>query len=264
MTTLKKYLSIYFAIFRASFIADLEYRTNFVTRIVVDIFWYLAQIITFETLFRHTSLIGSWNLEQTRVFLGILFIIDSTYMVLFNDNLDRFSDKIRKGDLDVILAKPVNSQFMVSLQRAATASLGNLTIGLLWFGYSLYKLPDFEVIRLLWMIFLIPCGVFIVYAIRFFFTSTAIIFTRADNLQFLFYQIYKMGMRPDAIYAPWLRFVLITLIPVALVASIPARALLEPPSIPLFVWSALMCLFSLWLSAKFWHRCLKYYSSASS
>ena len=52
---LKKYLSIFRAFIRASFIAELEFRLNFAMRIINDIFWYAAQIFTFEVLFMHTD-----------------------------------------------------------------------------------------------------------------------------------------------------------------------------------------------------------------
>lgn len=259
-----KYLKIYRGFFRASFTADLEYRANFITRIVTDIFWYLAQITVFEVLYRHTDTIGTWNIDQTRVFLGIIFVVDALYMVFISENLDRFSEKVRKGELDLLLAKPVNSQFMVSLQRANTAILGNLVLGVSWLVWSLSNLPGFDAIRLLWLLVLIPAGVTIAYCCRFFFAATAVIFTRSENLQFLWYQIYKLGMRPDSIYNPWVKLVLMSLLPVAMIASVPARSIVEEPSPGLFLWAIVLSGLLLWLTQRFWKMCLKFYSSASS
>ena len=141
---MKRYLRIFGSFFKASFIADIEYRTNFITRITTDIFWYLAQVIVFEALYQHTELIGSWNVHQTRVFLGVLFIVDAFYMILFSDNLDRLSEKVRRGDLDMLLTKPVNSQFMISCQRISTALFGNLLLGIGWLTFALWNLPEFN------------------------------------------------------------------------------------------------------------------------
>ncbi|KYG70575.1 hypothetical protein AZI85_01135 [Bdellovibrio bacteriovorus] len=264
MKNIKKYLLLYFALFRTSFIADLEYRVNFLTRIMTDIFWYAAQIITFEVLFHHTPRIGDWNLEQMRVFLGIVFVVDGLYMIILSENLDQFSEKVRKGDLDLLLAKPVNSQFMLSLQKASTAMIGNLGLGLAWFIYSLLQLSDFNWFRLLWLVVLIPCGLVALYAMRFFMASTAVIFARSENLQFIWYQIYKLGMRPDSIYVPWFKWVLLTALPVGVIASVPARALLEPPQLGLFAWVVALAGILIYLSNKFWKFALRFYSSASS
>lgn len=264
MGTLKKYLSLYLSLFRTSFIADLEYRVNFMTRFVTDIIWYSAQIVTFEVLFHHTPKIGDWNVEQMRVFLGVVFIVDALYMIIFSENLDQFSEKVRKGDLDLLLAKPINSQFMLSLQKASTAMIGNLLLGLSWFTYSLLQLPDFHWLRLFWLLILIPCGLIALYTMRFMIATTAVIFTRSENLQFVWYQIYRLGMRPDSIYVPWFKWVLLTALPVGVIASVPSRALLEPPDLALFAWVVILAIILLYFSNRFWKYSLKFYSSASS
>ncbi len=264
LLTIKKYFFLYCAFARASFIADLEYRANFLLRVITDIFWYLAQILTFEVLYRQTNIIGHWTLEQTRVFLGVLFVVDAFYMILLQDNLERFSDKVRKGDLDLLLVKPVTSQFMISFQRLGTANIGNLIIAVSWLTWSLSQLSDFSGLRLLWLIVMIPNGFLVFYAFRFAFAATSVIFTRAENLQFVWYNIYKLGTRPDSIYFPWMKYLILTIIPVGLIASVPARAILDPPDFGMIAWALFFGPFLVFLTVKYWKFCLKFYTSASS
>ena len=261
---MKRYGKIYAAFFRASLTADIEFRANFFTRILTDIFWYAAQIITFEALFTVTPKLGDWSLEQTRVFLGLIFVVDAFYMIIFQENLDRINERVRMGQMDLILAKPINSQFMISCEKLNTAIFGNLLLALSWLFFSLYNLADFSWLRLIWLVFLIPAGVIVLYSTRFMFSSCAVIFTRAENLQYLWYQIYRLGMRPDSIYAPWLKYLVLTLLPMGIIASVPARFLLNPPNLGLFGWAIFMAFFVLYLSNKFWRYALKQYSSASS
>lgn len=264
LKTLKKYSLLYLAMMKASFISDLEYRFNFLTRIITDIFWYAAQIITFEVLYLHTPKIGDWNAAQFRVFLGVIFVVDALYMIILHENLENFSDKVRKGDLDLLLAKPVNSQFMISLQKSSAPLLGNLAISLAWLTFALSSLSDFNPLRLLWLIVLIPCSLAVIYVCRFFFAATAVIFTRSENLQFLWYQIYRLGMRPDTIYFPWLKWILLTALPVGVIASVPARALLDPPNYVILLWPLILAPTLIYLSHRFWKFTLQFYTSASS
>ncbi len=264
MTILRKYFRLFAAFAKASFVADLEYRANFATRILTDIIWYVAQIVTFEALFRVTDKIGDWNLEQMRVFLGILFVVDAIYMILFSDNLDRMAEKVRKGDMDLLLTKPVNSQFMISFQRVNTAITGNLLIALGWLVFSLLNLPEMNWVRLPWLLVLVPVGLASLYSIRFMFTSVSLIFTKADNLQYLWFQLYRLGMRPDSIYFPWLKIMVLSVLPVAAIASVPARAILEAPNPLLFGWVIFWSIAMVYFSHRFWNYCLRFYSSASS
>ena len=250
--------------FKASFIADLEYRANFFTRIMTDILWYIAQVMTFEVIYQHTDKIGDWDKYQMRVFLGLLFVIDAIYMIIIHENLENISEKVRKGDLDLLLAKPVNSQFMLTLQKANTAIFGNLALALAWLFYALNGLQDFNYYRLLWLGILIPCSLMVVYSIRFMFSATAVIFTRSENLQFLWWQIYKLGMRPDSMYNPMMKFVVLTALPVGVIVSIPARALLNPPELSYLLWPLLLGPLLIYGTHRFWNFSLKFYSSASS
>ncbi len=262
--TLIKYLVIYKAFIKASAIAEIEFRLNFIMRIFNDIIWYAAQIFTFEVLFRHTKLIGSWDIYQTRVFLGVLFIIDAFYMIFLQENLDKFSEKVRKGELDLLLTKPVNSQFMISFQRVSVSCFGNLMIAFGWFIHSLLQLQDVSWGRVLWIFLLIPCGFAILYSIRFAIAALSIILVRADNLQFVWYQLYRLGMRPDSIYLRWLQIIILTILPVGLIASVPARAILDPPEFWVYAWSILAAPLALILTSQFWKFALTKYQSASS
>lgn len=262
--TLKKYFTLYIAMFKASFIADLEYRANFFSRIMTDVFWYIAQIMTFEVLYQHTEKIGDWNVYQMRVFLGLLFVIDALYMIFIHENLENISEKVRKGDLDLLLAKPVNSQFMLTLQKANTAIFGNLLLGSGWLIYALRGLPDFHYVRLLWLVILVPCSLVVVYSIRFMFSASAVIFTRSENLQFLWWQVYRLGMRPDSMYNPYLKYVLLSILPVGVIISIPARALLNPPDLYYLLWPLVLAPILIYATHRFWNFALKFYSSASS
>ncbi len=260
----KKYFILYRAFFKASAISEIEFRLNFAMKIFNDIIWYAAQVFTFEVLFLHTKLIGTWDVYQTRVFLGVLFIIDAMYMIFLQENLDKFSEKVRKGELDLLLTKPVNSQFMISFQKVSVSCFGNLMIATGWFVSSLLNLQEVSWGRSLWIFLLVPCGFTILYSIRFCMAALSVILVRADNLQFVWYQLYRLGMRPDSIYLRWLQIIILTILPVGLIASVPARAILDPPETWVYVWSLAAAPLSLWLSSRFWKFALTRYQSASS
>jgi ABC-2 type transport system permease protein len=264
MRKLKKYLGLYWAFFRASLTADLEFRANFAIRIVTDIFWYIAQILSFELLFNFTGHIGDWNRAEMRVFLGVLFVVDGITMVMFQVNLDTLSESVRKGTLDLLLTKPVNSQFMISLQRVSTAHLGNLALAVGWLAWACATGGGFSLARALWLLVMVPCGAVIFYAFRFLFAAGTVVFTAAGNLQYLFYHLYRLGMRPDTIYPPWLKYSVLTILPMGLIASVPARVLLGTGNPWLVPWAVAMAAFCLWWSDKVWKYALKNYASASS
>ncbi len=250
---------------RISLQADLEYRVNYVVRLVTDIVWYGAQIFTFEVLYLQTPQISGWSVEEMRVFLGLLFLVDSLYMILFSENLDHFSEKVRKGDLDLVLCKPVNSQFMVSFQKINGVYAVCSLIAMAWLTWSYSRLTgDLNWARLGLLLLTIPGSLAVVYTMRFIFSATSLIFTRAENINYLWYQVFKLGTRPDSLYPRWLRYLVLTLIPVGFVASVPAQFIMGRID---WVWAPLALLLP-WIAIKasslFWKFGLRFYTSASS
>jgi ABC-2 type transport system permease protein len=260
----KKYLGLYAAFFKASFVADVEYRLNFVFLVIAEFVWYSTQLILFEVLFRHTKLIGNWNIDQMRVFIFLVLFIDSIYMILWDPNFSSFTDNVRKGTLDLLLMKPINSMFMLSSQRISVSHIPCFFITFGGFIWALNQLPDFNWLKLLWLLFLIPAGLSVIFCGRFALNSTSIIFTRADFLQYIWYSAFRLGLRPDAIYSGFIRLVLIFVVPFAMVASIPTRILLEPIEYWMLAWAVVLPFLLFWLLKKYWIFCLKHYSSASS
>ena len=264
LQSLRKYLSIYRAFFRASFVADLEYRLNFVVLVIGEFIWYSTQLILFEVLYRHTDIIGDWNVHQMRVFVFLVLFVDSIYMILWDPNFSVFTDNVRKGTLDLLLMKPVNSMFMLSSQRLSISHIPCFFItfgGLIW---ALNQLPEFNWLKLFWLILLVPAGLSVIFCGRFALNSTSIIFTRADFLQYVWYSLFRLGLRPDAIYSGLLRIILIFVLPFAMVASIPARILLEPTQAWMLLWAMVLPFICFYLLKRYWTFCLRYYSSASS
>jgi ABC-2 type transport system permease protein len=262
---IKKYAGLLTSFFRASAMADLEYRLNIVMKVFTDIIWYVAQLSVFEVLFKHTTSISGWTIETMRIFMAVVFVADAFWMLIFQENLDRFSDKVRRGDLDMVLAKPINAQFMMSVQKMSTPYLVNVVLTLSWLVYSLAQLPgEFVWSRLLTLLVTIPCGLAIAYGLRFCFSATALIFARAENIVYIWYQLYRLAMRPDTVYPPWLRYLVLTVLPVGFIASIPTQLILGLQTMTFLLYSAVVAALVLWLSTVYWRFALRFYSSASS
>lgn len=268
---MKRYFFILVAFFKASAVAELEYRLNLVIKVVNDFIWYGAQLALFEVLFTHTKSISGWTIDSTRVFMGVLFASDAIYMLFLSENLDHLTEKVRRGDLDLLLVKPINSQFMLSCQKLSPVYFVNFILSLCWLTWALGSLPNpVAWPRLLFLVVSIPCSVTICYSIRFFFSATSIIFVRAENISYIWYQLFRLGTRPDSIYPSWLRYSVLSLLPVGFIASVPSRVILSTTPFPDFeslglilagVVVASTCLF---LTTRYWRYTLKFYASASS
>lgn len=260
-----RYLKIWWGFCQISFMADIEYRANIVIKVLVDIIWYVAQFSVFEVLYRHTDSIGGWAHDQTRVFMAVLFVVDSIYMVLFHENLDQISWMVKKGDLDLLLTKPVSAQFMVSCKKVNVTYIANILLTSIFLFWAVQQLKtSVGVTQILLFIFSIIFSLSVTYSFRMFFSIFALIFQNAENMTFIWYSLYRFGTRPDSMYPSFVRYALLSFIPVAFIASVPARLIVEGVQWDLFFGGIGLSLLLLFSTAKFWNYALKKYSSASS
>jgi ABC-2 type transport system permease protein len=263
---MKKYLQLYSSFFRASLMADLEYRLNIVTKVVTDLLWYAAQASVFEVLFRHAPQIAGWDLPQARVFMAVLFLVDSFWMTIFHENFERLSWKVRRGELDLLLVKPVSSQFMATMQKQNTSYVINIAVTFAYLTWTLAQLPQAIPIGRVAVLLLIgiPVALMITYAFRLMFATLSVVYTNAESMNYVWYQIYRLGMRPDPFYPKWLRLLILTLLPVGFIASVPTRLLIQELDWLILIAGPAAAVVFFFISRAIWNRSLVHYASASS
>jgi len=260
-----RYWKLWLKFLEMSWMADMEYRLNVVLRVVAEVGWYLAQVSVFEVLYTHTQTISGWDIHGMRVFMGTLFLSDVIYMIVFSENLENVFSLVRRGDLDQYLVKPIDSQFMVSMRKISTAYIINFFGIIVYLMWAIHSMPqDFSVGAIVAFFLMVGLGVVTIYSLRFLFSSLIVILQDAGNVHYLWYQIFRLGTRPDPIYPFYIRVLVMTVVPVAFFASVPARILVEGLDWRLCLSALLLAGFLLFTSHFVWNKALKRYSSASS
>lgn len=258
--SLKKMLNLEWTLFKLSAIADLQVPFNIGLQFVNDILWYTMQIILFEALYLHIDRLGGWGIAEMRVFLGILFLVDALQMVLFAYNFDTFSEKIVHRDVDLFLLRPVSSQQLMTSQKLQSGFLLNAVFALSWLLWSLSLLPEgFPWMRSWLIIIVVPAALAIFYSTRLIFCTMALLMTRAEHFHELYFTFFKMGQRPDHLYGPGIRYVILLVIPVGMIASFPTRVLVNPTDTWALPALLAVAAASLFMANRFWRWSVKRY-----
>jgi ABC-2 type transport system permease protein len=245
--------------------ADIQYRANIFSKIISDMFWYAGQISVFEVLYHHIPNIAGWDLNQSRLLVASMFVSDAIYMIVFSESMERMSEKVIRGDLDLLLVKPVNSQFIMSCQKMSTAYSANLLITISYLIFVFVKTHhSFPIQNFITGFILLFFSSLVAYSFRIFFAMMAINFSRVDSLNYIWFQFYRFGMRPDSVYPRSLRTIFLTFLPLAYLASVPARLFYGAGNWLQFAGGIIFPLLFLYAVCKTWNRVIKNYSSASS
>lgn len=260
-----RYLRLYTYFLRFSFSKAMEFRLNFFFRIIMDIIFYLTNILFFKVLYTHTQTLGGWNEAEALFFISCVFVVDAFNMTVFASNTWWLPIYINRGDLDYYLTKPVSPLFFLSLKEFAANSLFNLIIAIGFFFYTLNNLSiPLNIPNILSCILFIFIGSILYYLVNLIFVLP--VFWTHSNRAFgdLFFTLAHFMERPDKIYFGATRAVLVTILPFILMASYPASYIIDGFSFEK-MGITLISLFIIALIVKFiWTKGLKAYSSASS
>jgi ABC-2 type transport system permease protein len=182
-------------------------------------------------------------------------------------NVANIPELVRTGKLDSILVLPIDGQFAVSTKQFGLDSILNAGLGAVVVGVSLFKLNIMpNALSILLYLVAICFGIAVHYSIMLGLAAFSFWIVRAQGLVYGYFNFLNIARYPDVIF-PWLfRLIFGWVIPVIIIANIPARLLItsfgEP--VPLMLHLIIASTIVFWITRAFWKFALRHYSSASS
>ena len=146
------YLRVFLTFARNSLVRDMTFRSNFVIQCISSVSWTVMNLGFYLIIFSHTTMIGAntgWGKFEFFVFLATAMFINSLVQAFFMPNAQEFSELIRTGRLDFALVKPIDTQFLVSLQKVDWSSLTNFVAAAVLLAVSLWQLmhrPEYPLV----------------------------------------------------------------------------------------------------------------------
>jgi ABC-2 type transport system permease protein len=252
---------------RNSLIREMNFKANFILWMVVELLWFVGQIVFLEVLFAHTDRIGDWTKWECVLLVGTHQLTSQIFQAFFYVNLAELPDLIRTGRLDLFLLLPVDAQFAVSTRKFGMDNVVNALVGVAIVGFSLFQLGIAPApLHLLLYVIAIGFGVSVHYAVMFFLATLAFWIVRAQGLIYGYYNVFNIARYPDVVFRGIFRAIFSYLIPVIIVANVPSRMLARVFESP---WPGLVqlvgaAIFIVLATRVFWLFALRRYSSASS
>lgn len=264
---MRRYIEIYSIMLRNSLIREMSFKANFVLWMVVEVLWFCGQIVFFSIIFGQVDRIGDWTKWEVVLLVGTHQIIAQLFQAFFFVNVANIPELVRTGKLDSLLVLPVDSQFAVSTKQFGLDSVINAALGGVVVVFSLAQLgivpsPMSILLYLIALMF----GVAVHYSIMLSLAAVSFWIVRAQGLVYGYFNFLNIARYPDVIYPRLFRFIFGWIIPVVIIANIPARLLIKSLGQPYWLMFHLVVASTIvfWLSRVFWRFALRHYSSASS
>jgi ABC-2 type transport system permease protein len=264
---MRRYIEIYSIMMRNSLIREMSFKANFLLWMVVEVLWFCGQVVFFSIIFGNVDHIGDWTKWEVVLLIGTHQIIAQLFQAFFFVNVANIPELVRTGRLDSLLVLPIDSQFAVSTKQFALDSIVNAALGGAVVCIALSKLGVVpNLLSVLLYLAALCFGVAVHYSIMLGLAAVSFWIVRAQGLVYGYFNFLNIARYPDVIFPRIFRLIFGWIIPVVIIANIPARLLIKSfgQPFPLMLHLIVASTIVFWLSRVFWNFALRHYSSASS
>jgi ABC-2 type transport system permease protein len=263
----RRYIEIYSIMLRNSLIREMSFKANFLLWMLVEVLWFVGQIVFFSIIFGNVDRIGDWTKWEVVLLIGTHQMISQLFQAFFFVNVANVPELVRTGKLDSLLVLPVDSQFAVSTKQFGLDSVINAAVGGVVVGVALSKLGVVPTpMSILLYIVALGFGIAVHYSIMLSLAAVSFWIVRAQGLVYGYFNFLNIARYPDSIFPRLFKIVFGWIVPVVVVANIPARLLIKSfgqPG-PLLFQLVVASTVVFCLARAFWAFALRRYSSASS
>jgi ABC-2 type transport system permease protein len=260
-----KYLRLLAAQAKMSLVSAMQYRGDFVIEGVMSLYWIAWNVLPLLILFADRDAVAGWDEPSSLVVIGWFMLLRGILEGAVNPALAEVVERLRTGSFDYVLLKPADAQFLVSTARFQPWRVVDMAGGVgivVWAFIQLGHAP--APLDVLGGLGLLASAVVALYALWILIVCAAFYVVRLDNLQYLFGAVFDAARWPVQVFRGAWRIIFTFVIPLALMTTYPAMALLGTvsPKAALACVAGSAAMFA--VSRFAWRSAIRNYTSASS
>ena len=222
---------------------------------------FLAMLIILQ---KNTRTLAGYDFSQIIVFFFAFNFIDLLSQILFR-GVYMFSAKVRTGEFDFYLAKPINVLFRA---LASQPDFNDVLILIPLIGFFFWYMHALHIaftgVQLFLFVLLLLNGMLIAMSFHILVLCLGILTTEIDHAIMIYRGLAEVGRFPTDIYREPIRWIVTFVVPIGVMMGFPARVLLGQPPLWLFIVGLAISLSAVAFSLTLWRSALKRYTSASS
>jgi ABC-2 type transport system permease protein len=250
---------------RVSAAQAMAYRANFLVQGIMTAMWLALTLLPLGVLFAGRDSVAGWDLPSALIVMAYFIAVRAVLEGVVSPSLVDLVERIRSGAFDYVLLKPVDAQLVVSASRYEPWKLFDLlgAIGLAIYAFVRRGYGPSVGEGALGLALLIA-GVLAMYSLWILCAAASFWVVRLDNLVYLLSAIFDTARWPVQVFRGAWRLVFTFVIPVAVMTTFPAMALLGRLDPRGALGTAAGALAMLLLSRLVWRAAIRNYTSASS
>lgn len=263
---MRRYMRLYRAFVRYTFAREAVFRGDFLSYSFVNVLWAGFSVVVLGLFFTQTDSIAGWSEGEAFALLGTWHLVNALLTFFVRRNLSRLPDDIKDGRLDTLIIKPVNTQFIVSLERIDLPKVFNVIFAIVLLVFGLSRIEELTITAggVAVYVVLVLAGALIGYSVWFLILSLSFRFIGMSNLEMLFDSLLRYGRFPADAFKAAGKALLFTIVPFGAMTQLPAEALVRDAAWYWSLYGVGLAMLFFAVTTLVWRRQMNAYSSASS
>ncbi|MDF2722407.1 MAG: multidrug transporter permease [Paenibacillus sp.] len=250
----------YVSVLKTTFAARMTYRGDFfISAFMIVIGDLIIPLVTF-IIYKTGASFPGWSLYEALLIQATFMLAKGIAFPCFFGIVSNTLSRVRDGTFDILLLKPRSALYMTIVTSFQTENIGRLVGGLVLFTVACVQMDAAD---LQWMSFfwLFAMSLVVLFGFALFLSGIVFIWVGSSRVFEIFDAMTSFGMYPRSIFSKSFLNSVAFVIPVMMIGSMPAEALLGRTLDRAGLESVVCILFCAagWL---FWHRMLRTYTSA--
>lgn len=263
---MRKNLRVVRELIRLRFQNIMMFRLGFFGPFFVDGSLFIVQLLVFEAVYGNVEQIGGWGKGEMILYIGTFSLLNAVNMVVYFFGVIGIPWKIKSGEMDLYLTKPVSPLLRLSLENI---NPGSMPLVIMSIVIILYGAKSADVVwnmqMLVVYVFWILLMLVLYYDMEVLIRSTSFFVISTANLERLEGAGIETCMQlPGTVYYGIYKLIFCLILPYGIMATIPVKSLIGECDIQTAGYGIFIVLFFSVLTGLVWKSGIRHYNSASS
>lgn len=244
----------------------MNFRFSFFGAFFVDGSMFLIQLLMYEAIYSQVDTIGGWNRGEMIIFIGTFSMINALNMLIFFFGTYDIGNKIKNGDLDHYLTKPVNPLLRLTFESVDPGSLPLVLASIMIIIYGVRSMGiQVTPLRVIAYILFVLIMTLLWYDLQIIFRTIPFFTGSANNIVRIGDDVLELCLKlPGTLFHGIFKFLFYLVLPYGIMATFPTEVITGKLTLLGYIYGVgivlLFTAFTLW----FWRFGVKHYKSASS
>lgn len=223
----------------------------------------IVTLIFFEAIYSRFNTIAGWSKGEALLLAGVILFLMRLEQGLTRAGLTNLPHFVEMGELEYLLVKPVNVPLLIIFYQPDISFIPRILGGVFLIIYGLLN-AGVSIHPLHVLLFLVSVFLSFVLFVTLSFMLNTLSFwiLRLYSLYWIIYDIVDLGKYPGEIYSKFLRFFLLSFLPLLILGNFPSRIILNKASPIIIIYQLSVVIFFLLMANFLWKKGLKRYEGA--